>query len=187
MTSIPCTMRPKTVKPQRSEEHTSELQSPCNLVCRLLLEKKNDGIETHFVNDRFDLKCIARKQSHAPFRVVEACRTRDELFYLAGELASNRGVSFPQFAALVIRQGIPIALLSAPFAHVIKANNRPIGQCRINALLPVMFHSLAKCCQGLIEFCLIVPHTGLKRLRVFVFACGVFAFLRKRHITVNRT
>src|SRR2546426_5354409 len=27
-------------QPQRSEEHTSELQSPCNLVCRLLLEKK---------------------------------------------------------------------------------------------------------------------------------------------------
>src|ERR1022692_1741101 len=25
----------------RSEEHTSELQSPCNLVCRFLLEKKN--------------------------------------------------------------------------------------------------------------------------------------------------
>src|SRR5256885_10559745 len=29
---------------RRSEEHTSELQSPCNLVCRLLLEKKK-GIE----------------------------------------------------------------------------------------------------------------------------------------------
>src|SRR5256885_1132108 len=28
----------------RSEEHTSELQSPCNLVCRLLLEKKNSTI-----------------------------------------------------------------------------------------------------------------------------------------------
>src|SRR2546426_5572622 len=27
-------------EPLRSEEHTSELQSPCNLVCRLLLEKK---------------------------------------------------------------------------------------------------------------------------------------------------
>src|SRR5688500_19379591 len=27
----------------RSEEHTSELQSPCNLVCRLLLEKKKTG------------------------------------------------------------------------------------------------------------------------------------------------
>src|SRR5256885_7392248 len=30
----------------RSEEHTSELQSPCNLVCRLLLEKKKK-IEQH--------------------------------------------------------------------------------------------------------------------------------------------
>src|SRR2546426_11288124 len=28
----------------RSEEHTSELQSPCNLVCRLLLEKKKTNI-----------------------------------------------------------------------------------------------------------------------------------------------
>src|SRR5688572_21152057 len=31
------------VKPTRSEEHTSELQSQSNLVCRLLLEKKNNG------------------------------------------------------------------------------------------------------------------------------------------------
>src|SRR5688500_19732177 len=30
----------------RSEEHTSELQSPCNLVCRLLLEKKNNKPNT---------------------------------------------------------------------------------------------------------------------------------------------
>src|SRR5256885_10039272 len=29
----------------RSEEHTSELQSPCNLVCRLLLEKKRDATQ----------------------------------------------------------------------------------------------------------------------------------------------
>src|SRR5256885_10881830 len=28
------------IRMKRSEEHTSELQSPCNLVCRLLLEKK---------------------------------------------------------------------------------------------------------------------------------------------------
>src|SRR5256885_3691665 len=32
--------------PERSEEHTSELQSPCNLVCRLLLEKKKKKV-TH--------------------------------------------------------------------------------------------------------------------------------------------
>src|SRR5256885_12002327 len=31
----------RTQAAERSEEHTSELQSPCNLVCRLLLEKKN--------------------------------------------------------------------------------------------------------------------------------------------------
>src|SRR5256885_10657057 len=34
-------VRPRRLQvPLRSEEHTSELQSPCNLVCRLLLEKK---------------------------------------------------------------------------------------------------------------------------------------------------
>src|SRR5256885_9968318 len=35
----------------RSEEHTSELQSPCNLVCRLLLEKKKKL--NKFIIDRF--------------------------------------------------------------------------------------------------------------------------------------
>src|SRR5256885_4077485 len=33
----------------RSEEHTSELQSPCNLVCRLLLEKKNIDVRSNMV------------------------------------------------------------------------------------------------------------------------------------------
>src|SRR5256885_12064592 len=33
--------RATAVAGRRSEEHTSELQSPCNLVCRLLLAKKN--------------------------------------------------------------------------------------------------------------------------------------------------
>src|SRR2546426_1790858 len=38
----------------RSEEHTSELQSPCNLVCRLLLEKKkkNDHLLEYTSNSR---------------------------------------------------------------------------------------------------------------------------------------
>src|SRR2546426_7449398 len=36
----------KSVAPPRSEEHTSELQSPCNLVCRLLLEKKKKQQKT---------------------------------------------------------------------------------------------------------------------------------------------
>src|SRR2546426_7231467 len=43
--------RNQTAAGQRSEEHTSELQSPCNLVCRLLLEKKknNQQIKSFYV------------------------------------------------------------------------------------------------------------------------------------------
>src|SRR5256885_13219272 len=37
----------------RSEEHTSELQSPCNLVCRLLLEKKK-----HTLEPRLLISCV---------------------------------------------------------------------------------------------------------------------------------
>src|SRR2546426_6359609 len=37
---IVATTTPHWLYIKRSEEHTSELQSPCNLVCRLLLEKK---------------------------------------------------------------------------------------------------------------------------------------------------
>src|SRR2546426_3670919 len=35
---------PNQTESARSEEHTSELQSPCNLVCRLLLEKKKKTV-----------------------------------------------------------------------------------------------------------------------------------------------
>src|SRR5256885_7190471 len=41
-------------KPGRSEEHTSELQSPCNLVCRLLLEKKKNMKSVSFLTWRAD-------------------------------------------------------------------------------------------------------------------------------------
>src|SRR5438552_13974635 len=37
----PCARRTSACTRRRSEEHTSELQSPDHLVCRLLLEKKN--------------------------------------------------------------------------------------------------------------------------------------------------
>src|SRR2546426_1817627 len=47
---VPAELTPEDRAGSRSEEHTSELQSPCNLVCRLLLEKKkkkNTGIHYH--------------------------------------------------------------------------------------------------------------------------------------------
>src|SRR5256885_3443719 len=40
------------VQAERSEEHTSELQSPCNLVCRLLLEKKKQLNRKQLPTDR---------------------------------------------------------------------------------------------------------------------------------------
>src|SRR2546426_7395080 len=42
----------------RSEEHTSELQSPCNLVCRLLLEKKKNYMS--YLHPRVTVKLLYR-------------------------------------------------------------------------------------------------------------------------------
>src|SRR6266850_4160598 len=48
----------------RSEEHTSELQSPCNLVCRLLLEKKKKHFKTNSTTHDYIKKKIAHKPKH---------------------------------------------------------------------------------------------------------------------------
>src|SRR2546427_8619333 len=42
----------------RSEEHTSELQSQSNLVCRLLLEKKKQEIQDHH---KYQMQCVLRR------------------------------------------------------------------------------------------------------------------------------
>src|SRR2546426_7993289 len=49
--------------PLRSEEHTSELQSPCNLVCRLLLEKKNHTPAEQDIDHAGPLVGLAREIS----------------------------------------------------------------------------------------------------------------------------
>src|SRR5256885_11141443 len=58
----------------RSEEHTSELQSPCNLVCRLLLEKKKNQYATArlFEEPQHDrcaslLSTVSRSRSRGTF------------------------------------------------------------------------------------------------------------------------
>src|SRR2546426_9892802 len=48
--SVPCLRK-------RSEEHTSELQSPCNLVCRLLLEKKKKDRTKTLVKRKIPSRC----------------------------------------------------------------------------------------------------------------------------------
>src|SRR5256885_2996122 len=51
--------------PGRSEEHTSELQSPCNLVCRLLLEKKNNSVSILFnCSVPCESVCMTKTASH---------------------------------------------------------------------------------------------------------------------------
>src|SRR5256885_10182779 len=62
----------------RSEEHTSELQSPCNLVCRLLLEKKNNihHWNVHPLACTLTSSASLRHDASAPLhRVVPPCHT----------------------------------------------------------------------------------------------------------------
>src|SRR5207249_7769781 len=89
-------------------------------------------IKTHFVDDFLNLESVARKKRHTPFGVVESSRSGNELFYFAGKFATNLGVAAHQFAAFVKRHGIPVPLFAASFAHIVKADHRPIRQCWIN-------------------------------------------------------
>src|SRR5256885_2549292 len=83
----------KPITGTRSEEHTSELQSPCNLVCRLLLEKKKNQVE----QDRF----IPRHRFHyPPVQLIDpllACYLSRHDLALSLDCHSSR----PQFSACV--------------------------------------------------------------------------------------
>src|SRR5256885_4526504 len=60
----------------RSEEHTSELQSPCNLVCRLLLEKKKKQRQ-HVDIERYKFSsALTTRTSHR--MLIEFYRTLSE-------------------------------------------------------------------------------------------------------------
>src|SRR5256885_10926358 len=54
---------------RRSEEHTSELQSPCNLVCRLLLEKKKKYERSRLPDDRQECS-LAHRGVYSVYYVV---------------------------------------------------------------------------------------------------------------------
>src|SRR5256885_11776015 len=53
---------------ERSEEHTSELQSPCNLVCRLLLEKKKEIKQKHYHSETATTSRLVSKSHAKPDR-----------------------------------------------------------------------------------------------------------------------
>src|SRR5256885_2481289 len=54
----------------RSEEHTSELQSPCNLVCRLLLEKKKITMYWQFRHPHHRFTIMALMVTRHLFRIT---------------------------------------------------------------------------------------------------------------------
>src|SRR3989454_5392759 len=60
----------------RSEEHTSELQSPCNLVCRLLLEKKKNGFTPAPIGKKHPPQ--NHKSAPSSYRPVSLPSTHDE-------------------------------------------------------------------------------------------------------------
>src|ERR1039457_648203 len=98
---------PKKIDVTRSEEHTSELQSPCNLACRLLLEKKKikrrhpytspDNQRTHGETTRSDRDELARSW-HLPRRHrchTRAPRPRDRCFFFLMIRRPPRSPLFP--------------------------------------------------------------------------------------------
>src|SRR5256885_12600169 len=61
-----------TSRCMRSEEHTSELQSPCNLVCRLLLEKKKKD------NPEADIRAYINSDADVPVTLYCSLMTKPE-------------------------------------------------------------------------------------------------------------
>src|SRR4051794_14214332 len=114
----------------RSEEHTSELQSPVHLVCRLLLEKKNlvvvaiilDTFQTFKkVNGKADNEAKAENQT-VRFSNVHGCDdAKDELQELVDFLKnpdkfSTRGGKLPKGVLLVGPPGTGKTLLARAVA-----------------------------------------------------------------------
>src|ERR1039457_5282622 len=87
----------------RSEEHTSELQSPCNLVCRLLLEKIERTVRTRpvFTNGQFAQRSIViyiRNKSVNLSRHIssyESCNGHDVCFFFLMIRRPPRSTLFP--------------------------------------------------------------------------------------------
>src|SRR5256885_5748339 len=61
----------------RSEEHTSELQSPCNLVCRLLLEKKKKKSSQYRLSQLYQIRGrVGRSRERASASLLMPARRR---------------------------------------------------------------------------------------------------------------
>src|SRR5256885_5655536 len=78
----------------RSEEHTSELQSPCNLVCRLLLEKKTR------VND----EPIGSFSTPVYYLLMRKARTSDVTVLFSGQGADESLCGYHEYLGVYLQQ-----------------------------------------------------------------------------------
>src|SRR5256885_2279241 len=117
-------MRPlviaKVLAVARSEEHTSELQSPCNLVCRLLLEKKKITIPLTLSNLKL-LRRITRTEN-----ILHRNFTRRQVA-IQNRVASNIGISLFFFNDTATTEIYTLSLHDAlPISHR-RLDGRPLG------------------------------------------------------------
>src|SRR5450432_780088 len=85
---------PSRRRSQRSEEHTSELQSRSDLVCRLLLEKKKSHVRFDRSPVRFSLRSHVDRSSSS-FHSLSDSRTRYRLFFFLMIRRPPRSTLFP--------------------------------------------------------------------------------------------
>src|SRR6202521_4296711 len=94
----------------RSEEHTSELQSPRNLVCRLLLEKKNGGGRRPAVGI-----ALAESARDSRLGLPHAVVTRSRYIYVGGAVGPSDVRSIMFFFKYPGANGHPPPYPSRPF------------------------------------------------------------------------
>src|SRR5690348_2410610 len=76
----------RSIPGRRSEEHTSELQSPVHLVCRLLLEKKNEdtlAFTSTLARATYDGSCQVPTDGFAPYRYAVVRDLEHHIFFFA--------------------------------------------------------------------------------------------------------
>src|SRR5947199_452958 len=77
-------------------------------------------------------------------------------------------------------------MLAPALAHIIETDHWPVGQRRINPLLAIMFHPLAKRDESLLQLCRIASSFVIEAVDIIFLGRDIFALLGQRQITVDR-
>src|ERR1022692_2389041 len=116
----------------RSEEHTSELQSPCNIVCRLLLEKKKKKKNNNAKKDNINM------QKHADAKPAYSALAR-----LASCTRSRRDPStfYSSFFIFFVMIRLPPRSTLFPYTTLFRSNHIFRHLCREKRLVSWRMHS----------------------------------------------